>query len=196
MTDMQTEAPAAEEAQAEAATNGQEVAGTEAVPAQPTSGTTNPATKHKLPEGVSTPIEALNWLKTHKEEGASAPFVDANFQPQRMYGFVKSPGKDDPFPVKHYDAEGNTFAEPQVSEHGVTLTRPGVVIAEVVAWWGRKGERDQAKADAKAAKAAEKAAKASGTTTAKAAVQVPGTVPVEAEEEAEVTDGSEVVEAE
>jgi hypothetical protein len=86
-----------------------------------------------------------------------------------MYGFVKSPGKNDPFPVRHYEATGVHHAEPQVNEHGITTTRPGVKLDEVVAWWGRKGERDAAKAKEKAEKAAAKKAKEAEAAAKKAA---------------------------
>jgi hypothetical protein len=125
--------------------------------ATPTAGAQRPA----LPEGIVSPIAALNHLK----QKGHAP---QEFKPQQMYGFVKNPGKVDPFPVKHYDAEGNEFDSPQVNEHGITTTRPGVKHAEVVDWWGRKGERAEAKAKEKAekakAKAEKEAAKAAGTT--------------------------------
>jgi hypothetical protein len=106
----------------------------------------------QLPEGIVSPISALNTLK---QRGLAAQ----DFKPQQMYGFVKNPGKTDAFPVKHYDAQGNEFDQPQINEHGITTTRPGVKVDEIVAWWGRKGERDIAKAAARKAKADEKAAK-------------------------------------
>jgi hypothetical protein len=118
-----------------------------------------------LPEGIVSPITALNHLK----QKGHAP---QDFKPQQMYGFVKNPGKTDPFPVKHYDAEGNEHAAPKVDEHGITRTRPGVKISEVVDWWGRKGERTQAKLAEKAEKAKQAAEKAAA-----------GSEPVEAEEE-------------
>lgn len=158
-------------------------AGTEAAPAAEGP---KPITKHKVPEGIATPIEALNAMKQKQ-------LVPADFPPQRMYGFVKSPGKTDPFPVKHYDADGTEYDTPQLDATGHTTTRPGVVIDEVIAWWGRKGQRDQAKAEEKAKKAAEKLAKdqakAAGAPAATAA-------PVQGAEEAAETGGTEDVEAE
>jgi hypothetical protein len=117
--------------------------------------------KHKLPDGIATPIEALNHLKTHKNPTTGELHAPADFQPQRMYGLLKPTKNADPFPVKHYDAEGKAFDEAQVHPvTGVTTTRPGVKIDEVVDWWGRAGERQAAKNAAKAAKAAAAKAKA------------------------------------
>lgn len=117
-----------------------------------------------LPEGVHSPIQALNHLKQHKHaEGhpqAGQPMAAADFKSQQMYGYVKNPGKTDPFPVKHYDAEGNVFDAPQVNEHGITTTRPGVKLDEVVTWWAGKADRDKARAEARAEAAKKKAEKA------------------------------------
>jgi hypothetical protein len=135
------------------------------------------------------PIAALNWLKTHNDPATDQPYAPKDFQPQRMYGFIKSPGKVDPFPVKHYDASGTAFDSAQVNENGITTTRPGVILEEVVAWWGRAGERQAAKAQAKLEKAKakeEKAAKAAGT-PAVVASDAAGTVA--AEEEGEGVEG-------
>lgn len=123
--------------------------------AQPTEAATEApvkATKHKLPQGIATPIEALNVLKQKK-------LVPQDFAPQRMYGFVKNPGKTEPFPVKHYDAEGNVFDEAQLDASGHPTTRPGVITEEVIVWWKGKGERDKDKAEKRAAAAAAKAEK-------------------------------------
>jgi hypothetical protein len=133
-----------------------------------------------LPQGIVSPIAALNTLKQEN-------IAPQDFKPQQMYGFVKNPGKQDAFPVKHYDATGEAFDTAQVDEHGITTTRPGVTYDDVKAWWGRKGERDAAKAKAKAEKAAEKAAKEAATPAAPAAA---------AEEEGEQVDAGEFEEAE
>ena len=116
--------------------------------------------KHKLPDGIATPIEALNHLKTHTNPATGDPHAPADFQPQRMYGLIKPTKSADPFPVRHYDAEGKEFEEAQVHPvTGVTTTRPGVKIDEVVDWWSRAGERQAAKNAAKLAKAEAKKAK-------------------------------------
>jgi hypothetical protein len=131
------------------------------------------AQRHQLPEGIVSPIAALNHLKSkgHKHESKGLIKAPQDFKPQQMYGFVKNPGKVDPFPVKHYDADGMEYTDAQVNDHGITTTRPGVKLAEVGDWWSRADERREAKAkdkkakaDAKAAKDAEKAAKAETTT--------------------------------
>jgi hypothetical protein len=124
-----------------------------------------------LPEGVVSPIGALNHLK----QKGHAP---QDFKPQQMYGFVKSPGKNDPFPVLHYDHTGKAHKEPQVNEHGITTTRPGVKIHEVVEWWKGKGARDAARAKEKAEKAKAKAEKAKAD-AAKAAAEPAGEAQVE-----------------
>jgi hypothetical protein len=146
------EAELATEATAE---GGGEQTGSEDGKAEPKPAGAVPVGKQRppLPDGVVSPIGALNHLK----QKGHAP---ADFKPQQMYGFVKSPGKTDPFPVQHYDATGTAFNEPQVNEHGITTTRPGVKTDEVVIWWSRKGERDAAKAKERAEKAKAKAEKA------------------------------------
>ncbi len=106
----------------------------------------------QLPDGIVSPITALNHLKRKRLAPADHP-------PQRMYGYVKNPGKEDPFPVKHYDADGKTFDEPQVDDRGHTITRPGVKISQVVDWWGRAGVRQKAREEKKAEAAKVKAAK-------------------------------------
>jgi hypothetical protein len=143
------------EAAAAATTDGQaapEAAAPEAT-APATGAVATGKQRPQLPEGIVSPISALNTLK---QRGLASQ----DFKPQQMYGFVKNPGKTDAFPVKHYDATGTVYDTPQINEHGITTTRPGVTVDEVVAWWGRKGERDAAKAEAKKVKAAEAAAKA------------------------------------
>jgi hypothetical protein len=146
----EAEAGAAEETTTEAPATG-------AVP-------TGPA-KPQLPEGVISPISALNELKRL----GKAP---QDYKSQQMYGFVKNPGKVNPFPVRHYHADGSVHNEPQISEHGVTMTRPGVKVSEVVEWWDKREVQLKEKAAAKVQKAKDDAAKAA----AKAAGQpAPGT---------------------
>jgi hypothetical protein len=120
-------------------------------------------TRHELPDGVISPIKALNHLKQQGhvvKAGANAGKrikAPKDFKPQQMYGFVKNPGKVDPFPVKHYDAAGVEYDTPQVhSETGVTVTRPGVKLHEVGEWWSRADQRKAEKDKIKADKAAEK----------------------------------------
>jgi hypothetical protein len=75
MTDQITEMPAVDEpAEDETVTP---AAGTEAAAAEGP----KPITKHKVPDGIATPIEALNAMKQKQ-------LVPADFPPQRMYGFV------------------------------------------------------------------------------------------------------------
>jgi hypothetical protein len=139
--------------------------------------------KPSLPEGVVSPITALNALKQKK-------LVAADYKPQQMYGFVKNPGKVDPFPVKHYDAPGQVHDAAQLNEHGITVTRPGVIVEEVVAWWSRKGERDKAKAAEKKAKAEAKAAKEAEKAQAAAAAEAAGTAtPTDAAQETGTDEG-------
>jgi len=147
--------------------------------------------KPTLPEGIVSPITALNALK---QKGV----VPADYKPQQMYGHVKSPGKTDPFPVKHYDATGQVYDSAQVNEHGITVTRPGVVTAEIETWWGRKGERDAAKAKEKAEKAAAKKLKEEEKAKAAAAGAVAtteGTPEAASDEAGELVDAGEFEEA-
>jgi hypothetical protein len=137
-----------------------------------------------LPAGIVSPIAALNSLK-------QANIAPQDFKPQQMYGFVKNPGKVDAFPVRHYNATGEVFDTAQVDEHGITTTRPGVTYDEVAAWWGRKGERDAAKATAKAEKAKAKAEK-----EAAAAAGQPAAAVSAEEEGGEEVDAGEFEEAE
>jgi hypothetical protein len=160
------------------------------VPAAAAETPTEPAkpTKHKVPDGWATPIEALHALK---QQG----LVSQDFPPQRMYGFVKNPGKTDPFPVKHFDAEGVQYDTPQLGPDGINpRTRPGVKTDEVIAWWKGKGDRDKAKAEAKAAKAKakEEAAAAKAAKAAAAPAQATAEVPADAP----APTGAEDVEAE
>jgi hypothetical protein len=86
-----------------------------------------PTTKHKLPEGLLTPVEATHRLK---KEGLAPESLNS----QLVYTKLKG-AKTNKMPVRHYDAEGNTFDEPQVSTHGVVLTRPGFDWDELAEWW-------------------------------------------------------------
>jgi hypothetical protein len=112
----------------------------------------------QLPDSIISPIQALNYLK---RKGLAAK----DLAPQRMYGYVKNPGKTDPFPVLHYDAEGTSYKEPQVDEGGHTYTRPGVRLKLVVQWWSRADDRQKQRDEKKAAAAKAKEQK---TTKAKA----------------------------
>jgi hypothetical protein len=140
-------------------------------------------TKAPLPEGIVSPIQARNHLVTK----GLAP---ATLKPQQMYGFVKSPGKANPFPVKHYDADGSVHDEPQISEHGVTTSRPGVELAKIETWWAA---HEQAKVDRNNAKLAKIAAD-----KAKAEAAAAGTPPADGTATPEVAPAAdgEAVEAE
>jgi hypothetical protein len=102
-----------------------------------TAATAEVATKkrHELPDTHVTPIQ----LKNHLVKEGLAP---KDTKPQQFYTYVKSPGKSDPFPVKHFDADGNQYEEAQTHpETGDTTTRPGLILDEGVAWWKRRLER-------------------------------------------------------
>jgi hypothetical protein len=163
-----------------------EVASTEAPAAAPAAGAVQTgAAKPSLPEGVVSPIAAQNHLK---QKG----LVPADAKPQVMYGFVKAPGKGEAaFPVKHYAADGTTYDAPQVKD-GVTITRPGVLLAEVENWWHKRAAAVQERKAATAAKAQAAAAKAAAPATASTTAQADAT-PVDPQ--AGLADG-EVVEAE
>jgi hypothetical protein len=156
----------------------------EATPAPVAGAVQTGAAKPKLPEGVVSPIAAQNHLKTKG-------LMPQEAKPQQMYGYVKSPGAGEArFPVAHYMADGTTHEAPVVKD-GVTITRPGVILAEVETWWAnlavsrkQKAEAKQAKADAKKAADAAKAAAPAATTEAVPAESIP------------VDDAGESVEAE
>jgi len=151
-------------------------------------------TRHELPEGIVSPIKALNHLKQNGHTVKAGPKAGtrikapADFKPQQMYGFVKTPGKVDPFPVKHYDAQGVEYDTPQVnSETQVVTTRPGVRLHEVGEWWSRADARKATKDAEKAKKAAEKKAKEEKAAADKAAAESTS-AEAEAETEAEFED--------
>jgi hypothetical protein len=91
--------------------------------------------RHDVPDDKVTPIA----LKNHLVKEGLAP---KDTKPQQFYTFVKNPGKNDPFPAKHYDADGNEYSEPQTHpETGDVTTRPGLDLEAGVAWWKRRLER-------------------------------------------------------
>jgi len=92
-----------------------------------------PATKHKLPEGIITPVEATHRLK---KEGLAPESLNS----QLVYTKLKG-AKTNKMPVRHYNAEGEAFDEPQVSEHGIVLTRPGFEWDELAEWWANQPAR-------------------------------------------------------
>jgi hypothetical protein len=140
--------------------------------------------RHDVPDGIVTPIA----LKNHLVKEGLAP---KDTKPQQFYAFVKSPGKNDPFPVKHYDAEGNEYGEAQTHpETGETTTRPGLLLDEGVAWWKRRLERVANKSTAGAQATA-------ATTPAEAAnPSVPAPVVNDADQTADEAELGEYEEAE
>jgi hypothetical protein len=140
------------------------VAGSEAPAAAPV-GAVQASGKPPLPEGVVSPIAAQNHLKTKG-------LVPADAKPQVMYGFVKAPGAGEArFPVAHYDATGTAHETPQVKE-GITVTRPGVLLAEVEGWWHKRQAAMKTRQEAKAAKAQAAAAKAAAPAATASATPV------------------------
>src|ERR1700760_1601269 len=90
-----------------------------------------PTARFPLPAGVVTPIQLRNELVKQ----GKAP---ATLKPQQTYAWVKSPGKNDPFPVKWYDAEGNVY-DKQPAGDNAPLTRPGIpTLQEGIDWYERK----------------------------------------------------------
>jgi hypothetical protein len=101
-----------------------------------------PATKHKLPEGLLTPVEATHKLKKEVNPHTGEPYAPSTLNSQLVYTKLKG-AKTNKMPVRHFDAEGNAFDEPQVSEHGVVLTRPGFDWDELAEWWHEQPARGQ-----------------------------------------------------
>jgi hypothetical protein len=147
-----------------------ETADTQAPAAAPA---TPPTARFPLPTGVVTPIELRNELV---KQGIAA----ATLKPQQMYAYVKAPGKNDPFPVKWYDAEGTAY-DKQPAGDNAPLTRPGVPTIDLgIEWYQRRATRP--------------AATATATVTATAPPQV--TDAAEDESDGSLEDGGEFEEAE
>jgi hypothetical protein len=88
-----------------------------------------------LPEGKVTPIQ----LKNELVKRGHAP---KDIKPQQFYTFVKNPGKQDPFPVKHYDEDGIEYDTAQINEGETRAwTRPGLDLEEGVEWYTRRKAR-------------------------------------------------------
>jgi hypothetical protein len=100
---------------------------------QPQAAQASGTSRFPLPAGKVTPI----GLKNELVRLGKAP---ADIKPQMFYTFVKNPGKNDPFPVKHYDAAGKEYDTPMV-QGTLTITRPGLVLEDGVAWWDRRKAR-------------------------------------------------------
>jgi hypothetical protein len=91
--------------------------------------------KFNLPAGKVTPIQ----LKNELVKRGHAP---ADIKPQQFYTFVKNPGKQDPFPVKHYDEDGIEYDTAQVNPGETRAwTRPGLDMEAGVEWFLRRKER-------------------------------------------------------
>src|ERR1700746_3532227 len=91
--------------------------------------------RFSLPDGKDTQIHPKNELV----KSGPAP---KDIKPQQFYTFVKNPGKQDPFPVKHYDEDGIEYDEPQINEGETRAwTRPGLDLEEGVAWYERRKAR-------------------------------------------------------
>ncbi len=91
--------------------------------------------RFNLPEGKVTPIQ----LKNELVKRGHAP---KDIKPQQFYTFVRNPGKQDPFPVKHYDEDGIEYDEAQVNDGETRAwTRPGLDLEEGVEWFLRRKQR-------------------------------------------------------
>jgi len=90
------------------------------------------ASKHKLPEGIMTPVEAYHKLK---KEGLAG----SNLTSQLVYTKLNA-AKKNGFPVKHYDAEGVAHDEP-IEVDDKKTTRPGIVWEELAEWWPNQPTR-------------------------------------------------------
>jgi hypothetical protein len=102
-----------------------------------------PVTKHKLPEGVITPVELHHRLKKETNPETKEPYAPQTLNSQLVYTLLKA-AKTNGMPVKHYDAEGKAHDEPKVSEHGVVLTRPGFKWEEASHWWAHRPPKQSA----------------------------------------------------
>jgi len=106
-------------------------------PAQPVQAATVPTARFPLPTGVATPIQLRNEL-------VRLGIAPAALKPQQTYAWVKAPGKNDPFPVKWYDAEGNVY-DKQPAGDNAPLTRPGIpTMQEGIDWYQRRATRPAA----------------------------------------------------
>jgi hypothetical protein len=95
--------------------------------------------KFPLPDGIIAPIGLKNEL-------IRRGLVRPDIRSQVFYGFVKSPGVEDRFPVRFFDKDGTEYAEHQYRPgEAEPFTRPGLDLAEGVAWWERRQERNTAR---------------------------------------------------
>jgi len=102
-----------------------------------------------IPEGYVSPIGFKNALVETER-------VDADYRPQLVYAYVKSPGKTNPFPVKWTDGTNVFDNQADAGDE----SRPVVVLDEALAWWDEKQTRQAEKATKKAEEAAKPAAPA------------------------------------
>ena len=100
-----------------------------------------PTARFPLPAPAVPPITLRNEL-------VKQGLAPATLKPQQAYAWVKSPGKNDPFPVKWYDAAGNVY-DTQPAGDTAPLTRPGVTsLEDGIAWYQRKATAKPAPAPA------------------------------------------------
>jgi hypothetical protein len=100
-----------------------------------TAGSNGGAQRFALPDGKVTPIQLKNEL-------VKRGLAPKDIKPQQFYTYVKNPGKQDPFPVMHYDEDGQEYGTAQINEGETRAwTRPGLDLEAGVEWWTRRKER-------------------------------------------------------
>jgi hypothetical protein len=101
-----------------------------------------PTTKHRLPEGVITPVQVTHKLKETVNPATGETYAKANLNSQLVYTLSKA-SKNNGMPVKHYDAKGKAHSD-RVVEDNIVVTRPGFVWEELVEWWVNRPEKKAA----------------------------------------------------
>jgi hypothetical protein len=96
--------------------------------------------KHKLPEGYITPVEATHRLKKEVNPATGEPYAKASLSSQQVYTLLRT-AETNKMPVHHFDAEGHKHKTRQTDGAGHVTTRPGFKWDELSEWWANRPAR-------------------------------------------------------
>ncbi|MGA2412737.1 MAG: hypothetical protein ABSG46_20435 [Candidatus Binataceae bacterium] len=103
------------------------------------------ATKHKVPEGHITPVEATHRLKKETNPKTGKPYAEDKLTSQQVYTLLRT-SESNGMPVKHFTPDGKSHKTRQVDGEGNLISRPGFNWDELAAWWADRPARGSKKA--------------------------------------------------
>jgi hypothetical protein len=97
-------------------------------------------TKHHVPDGFITPVQATHKLKKEINPKTDEPYAPSSLSSQQVYTLSRT-AETNKMPVLHFTEDGKHHKTRQTDGDGNVTTRPGFKWEDLAEWWANRPAR-------------------------------------------------------